>query len=271
MNILGNNSDKLNDIIFENRNKTYGAYVIRSSYNDSLKKSLLYLMSIVSLLFGSVIINNKMNANSVIESTPFLEDPTLEAKTYVTEVDVTPPVAEPIQNLSAPATAPSGAMPTQIVDVLTNTTVINTENPISGVGTETATGISSIGTETSTLTSIHVQSSAPIPATSEILVTADEMPEFEGGYEGLMRYVGQNVVYPSLAREIGIEGKVHISFVINEFGNVENINVMRGIGYGCDEEVVRVLKKMPKWKKVGKNAGHPVKVRFNIPVAFKLK
>ena len=60
MNILGNNANKLNDVIFENRNKNYGAYAIRSSYNDSLKKSLLFLTSIVSLLFGSVIINNKI-------------------------------------------------------------------------------------------------------------------------------------------------------------------------------------------------------------------
>lgn len=270
MNILGNNANKLNDVIFENRNKSYGAYAIRSSYNDSLKKSLLFLTSLVSLLFGSVILNNKMNANAIIEQPNIIDDLAAETLTYSTTVDMKPPVIEPVQNTAAAATAPSGGMPTQIVDVLTNTTTVNVENPVSGVGTETATGTAPVGPETSTTTIFHIES-APTTATSEIVVIAEEMPEFEGGVAGLMRYIGQNVVYPPVAREIGKEGTVYVSFVVNEVGSVENVKVVRGIGYGCDEEVVRVVGKMPKWKKVGKNAGHPVKVRFNIPVSFKLR
>ncbi len=81
----------------------------------------------------------------------------------------------------------------------------------------------------------------------------------------------QNIVYPDFAREIGKEGTVHVSFVVNEVGNVEGVKVLKGIGYGCDEEVVRVIGKMPRWKKVGKNGGHPVKVRFTIPVSFRIK
>ena len=102
-------------------------------------------------------------------------------------------------------------------------------------------------------------------------VVVEEMPEFEGGTAGLMRYVGQNIVYPSLAREVGKEGTVYVSFVVNETGNIEGAKIMRGIGFGCDEEVVRVINKMPRWKKVGKQGGHPVKVRYNIPVSFKLR
>lgn len=271
MNILGNNANKLNDVIFENRNKNYGAYAIRSSYNDSLKKSLLFLTSIVSLLFGSVIINNKINTDSILEQPTILDDLAAETLTYSTEVDMKPPVIEPVQNTAAAATAPTGGMPTQIVDVLTNTTAINPTNPISGVGTETATGVAPLGPETSTATTvIHVANTASV-SSSEVLVIAEEMPEFEGGVTGLMKFVGQNVVYPALAREAGKEGTVYVSFVVNEIGNVENVKIMRGIGLGCDEEVVRVVSKMPRWKKVGKNAGHPVKVRFNIPISFKLK
>ena len=62
-----------------------------------------------------------------------------------------------------------------------------------------------------------------------------------GGVAGLMRYIGQNVVYPPVAREIGKEGTVYVSFVVNEVGSVENVKVVRGIGYGCDEEVLRVI------------------------------
>jgi protein TonB len=142
-------------------------------------------------------------------------------------------------------------------------------NPVSGVGTETATGTAAVGPETSTVTTIAVV--AATTATTEAVVFAEEMPEFEGGNTGLMNYVARNVVYPELAKEAGKQGIVYVSFIVNETGKVEGAKVLKGIGLGCDEEVLRVINKMPQWKKAGKNGGHPVKVRFNIPVSFKLK
>lgn len=268
MNILGNNASKLNEVIFENRNKNYGAYVIRASYNDSLIKSLVCLSSTLILLFGSVYIYNKLSSTLLDEKVVIFNDPPLGLIEYITKVDVTP-ITQPVQN-SAPATAPAGTIGTTIIDDAPETTSVNIDNSFSGVGSATATGVSAIGSETSTTTIITI-ANPPVVTSSEALIVADEMPEFEGGVTGLMRYIGQNIIYPTLAREIGKEGTVHISFVVNELGNVENVKVMRGIGFGCDEEVVRVVGKMPRWKKVGKNAGHPVKVRYNIPVKFKLQ
>ena len=270
MNILGNNSSKLNEVIFENRNKNYGAYAIRQSYNDSLIKSLICLSSMIALVFGSAFIYNKATKESVVEKLTIFNDPTLDPIEYTTKVDITP-ITKPVQNTAAAATAPAGAISTTITDDAPEpTSPTNLNTPISGVGTETATGVSPVGPETSTVTSISVVA-VPTILSSEVVVVADEMPEFEGGVAGLMRYVKQNISYPSVAREIGVEGIVYVSFVVNESGNVESAKVMKGIGYGCDEEVIRVVSKMPRWKKVGRNAGHPVKVRFNIPVAFKLQ
>jgi protein TonB len=269
MNLLGNNASKLNDVIFENRNKTYGAYAIRSAYNDSLKKSLLCLVSLVSLLFGLVIIHHRINSTATTESALLIDDGLIKPLIYTTTlVEMKPPVIEPSQNTGA--TAPKGTIGTVINDNAVESIPANINNPVSGVGTETATGTSPVGPETSTLTSIHVES-VPAVTTIETVVVAEDMPEFEGGVTGLMRYVSQNIVYPSIAREIGKEGTVYVSFIVNETGFVENVKVMRGLGYGCDEEVVRVVGQMPRWKKAGRNAGHPVKVRFNIPVSFKLK
>lgn len=268
MNILGNNAGKLNEVIFENRNKNYGAYAIRTSYNDSLFKSLACLSSIVILLFGSVYVYNKTNATTADEKITIFSDPKLDPIESVTKVDITP-IVEPVQNVAA-AAAPAGSIGTVIIDNATETTSVNIDNQISGVGSPTANGVSATGTETSTLIAVTpVVNTAPI--STEVVVVADDMPEFEGGVAGLMRYVTQNISYPPIAREIGKEGTVYVSFVVNELGNVESAKVMRGIGYGCDEEVLRVMNKMPRWKKAGKNAGHPVKVRFNIPVSFKLK
>ena len=269
MNILGNNSSKLNEVIFENKNKNYGAYAIRSSYNDSLKKSLIYLCSIVFLLFGSVIISNKMNGVAVNEIPLTFEDPKIDLLVYTTEVDMTPPVLEPHKNVSV-ATAPKGTIGTTVTDDVIETNAVSLTTLVSGTGSPTATGVSNIGTETSTVTTITIANSLPAVINEPVSI-ADEMPEFEGGAVGLMRYVGQNITYPELAKIINKEGTVYVSFVVNELGFVENAKVMRGIGYGCDEEVLRVVSKMPRWKKVGKNGGHPVKVRYNIPVSFRLK
>ena len=98
---------------------------------------------------------------------------------------------------------------------------------------------------------------------------AEEMPEFPGGVEALMDFVGKNVKYPEQAKEKEISGRVFIGFVIEKDGSVNEVKVLRGIGGGCDEEAVRVIKAMPKWKP-GKQKGKPVRVNYNIPINFKL-
>ena len=270
MNILGNNSSKLNEVIFENRNKNYGAYAIRQSYNDSLMKSMICLSSIIVLVFGSAFAYNKATKEPAVEKLIMFSDPELDPIEYSTPVDLTP-ITQPIQNTALTAVAPEGALGTIVTDTEPEiTTPVNVENSISGTGASTATGVSAIGSEISTVTTLSVVAVAPVEA-STVYAVVEEMPEFEGGVAGLMRYVKQNISYPTVAREIGVEGIVYVSFVVNESGNVESAKVMKGIGYGCDEEVIRVVGKMPRWKKAGRNAGHPVKVRFNIPVAFKLQ
>jgi len=272
MNILGNNSGKLNDVIFENRNKAYGAYAIRAAYNDSLKKSILFLSGLVILVFGSVFAYNKINAIPADEKGIIIDDSGLKPLVYETEVNMKP-LETPVEKPAVAATAPAGAIPTRIVDnsAETNTTTVNMTNPVNGVGSATATGVSPVGTETATTNATLTAAVTSTATTSEPVVFAEEMPEFEGGNAGLMNYVAKSIVYPEVAKEVGAQGTVYVSFVVNEVGKVESAKVLKGIGLGCDEEVLRVINKMPQWKKPGKNGGHPVKVRFNIPVAFRLK
>ena len=97
----------------------------------------------------------------------------------------------------------------------------------------------------------------------------DEMPEFPNGIEGLMDYVAQNVKYPESAKENNLQGRVIVKFVIEKDGSVSNVEVGRGWGNELDEEAVRVVKAMPKWKP-GKQNGEPVRVSFMLPINFKL-
>ena len=105
---------------------------------------------------------------------------------------------------------------------------------------------------------------------AEIFTVVEEMPEFPGGMAKLAEYLAKNIKYPQLARESGIQGRVFINFVVENDGSVTNVKVMRSLGGGCDEEAMRVVKSMPKWKP-GKQRGKPVRVSYNLPVNFKLQ
>ncbi len=104
----------------------------------------------------------------------------------------------------------------------------------------------------------------------EIFQIVEEMPEYPGGEKKLLEYVGKSVKYPQIARESGIQGRVFVNFVIEPDGSVSNVKVLRGIGGGCDEEAMRVIKSMAKWKP-GKQRGKPVRVSYTLPVNFKLQ
>jgi TonB family protein len=98
----------------------------------------------------------------------------------------------------------------------------------------------------------------------------DQMPVFPGGDEGLFSFISKNIVYPEVAKNAGITGKIYVQFVVDKDGSVTNVKVQKGIGGGCDEEAVRVVKLMPKWIP-GKNKGELVKTRIAIPIVFALK
>ncbi|MCZ4693269.1 TonB family protein [Ancylomarina euxinus] len=104
----------------------------------------------------------------------------------------------------------------------------------------------------------------------QIFMVVEEMPKFPGGDLELLRWINNSVKYPVIAQENGITGRVHMNFVINETGGIENIVVVRGVDPSLDKEAVRVIKKMPKWKP-GKQRGKAVKVSFSLPINFQLQ
>ena len=104
----------------------------------------------------------------------------------------------------------------------------------------------------------------------EIFQIVEEMPAYPGGDQKLMEFIAKGIKYPQIARETGIQGRVFVGFVIEPDGSVSNVKVLRGIGGGCDEEAMRVVKSIPKWKP-GKQRGKAVRVSYMLPVNFKLQ
>ncbi len=267
MNLLPKDNNNLNEVVFKNRNKSYGAYAIRTTYNSAIAKSLLYLSSLLVLIFGSAFTYNKLTY-TLPEVNVVAYDDVIIDSVYITTIDNTP--IEPIIPVEE-AAAPKGiTTPTAITDdapiepAPTGTTQVS----IAGQGDPESVGNSTISLVSTSVAVVPVE---VVPTPNEAEPFAEHMPVFNTEKNGILNYVATHISYPPTALAIGIEGTVHVSFVVNELGKVENMKVLKGLGYGCDEEVVRMLSKMPTWMKPGRNGDKPVKVRYNIPVRFRLR
>ena len=114
---------------------------------------------------------------------------------------------------------------------------------------------------------------APVEEEEEevVFVVVESMPEFPGGQQALFKYLSENVKYPVIAQENGIQGRVICQFVVNKDGSIVYVEVVRSGGDpSLDKEAIRVIKSMPKWKP-GKQRGKPVRVKYTVPVNFKLQ
>jgi protein TonB len=103
-----------------------------------------------------------------------------------------------------------------------------------------------------------------------VFILVEKKPEFPGGLDELYQYLGANIKYPPIAKDTGIKGKVHLTFVVEKDGSITNARLLRDIGGGCGEEALRVIKEMPKWSP-GEQRKKTVRVQFTLPVNFRLK
>lgn len=111
----------------------------------------------------------------------------------------------------------------------------------------------------------------PVNDTKDITYTVvEQMPEFPGGQMAMLEFLRKNIKYPNQAREYNISGNVVVKFVVDKSGNVKDPEILKGIGYGCDDEALRVISSMPQWKP-GYQNGKAVNVNFHLPVSFILK
>ena len=109
------------------------------------------------------------------------------------------------------------------------------------------------------------------PVETEPPVTwAQHMPAFPGGEEAMFEFIRDNIKYPPAARDAGIKGRVYIQFVVDKKGKISNVEVLRGIGGGCEEEAMRVVEMMPKWTP-GEQAGRKVSVIYRLPFKFETR
>jgi protein TonB len=253
------------DIIFDERNKNYGGYELRKHYSSRLGKAFAYIFLPVgaAICFSFVGISNKEVHRDIAHGPVVL--------TEVYKPPVTPPKVKPAD--------PPPSTPVKVKMKLFTDMVITKEPiPPDKQMTEnkkldnTAPGFVNREGDTADITPV-IAGKPGTGVTKKIEVTENkpvawvpQMPQFIGD---MNTYIASHLNYPDAAREANIHGQVLIKFVVNEDGSVSDATVVRGIGGGCDDEALRMVSGMPKWKP-GKQNGLPVKVYFTLPIHFVL-
>lgn len=266
----------LDDIIFDGRNQEYGAYFLRKIYNRHLGRALLVALIVAVLGAAAPLIA------SYISDIMGKEDDT-ETSVEVNLMDLEVPPEEEKPVVPPPPEEPPPVKTTiryVVPEPKKDEEVVNEEPPppVEALEKVEISNTSQEGQEDGQ--DIGLEEAPPAPPAEvveevvkepEIFRVVEQMPEFDGGTAALFKYLSENIKYPAIARENGIEGKVVVQFVVDEEGNVSQSKVVRGIGGGCDQEALRVVQTMNgKWKP-GKQRGRAVKVWFTLPVAFKLQ
>ncbi len=249
--------ETLTDIVFEKRNKAYGAYVLRREYTNVIFISLLLAIFLLASAFAYPILASYKSRTVV----------THEKTDISVTIDnsVKPEIPKP------PATEP--AIPDLRLKL--RPPVVVDENIESGLITQEELGNQSNTEVPATVTEEGPAGTTPAPKVIETpaeqppLVFVPEMPVFTGGEAEMYKYLAFNLKYPQEARELGIQGRVYVEFVVEPDGSVSHVTVKRGIGSGCDEEAARVVASMPKWNP-GKQNGQAVRVLLTLPVKFVL-
>ncbi len=271
MNPLLFDKSNLDELVFEKRNKAYGAYAIRKSYPDNLKRSIyftlvpMFLLFLISIYFQSkkkiepLPPGSQTNGKASSDKDKILKDekiqfanfeivmPNLPDENFVVVADKK--IIKPVQIKRVDIKPISSAGFSGITSLITG------GSGIGGPGTG-GTGTGGIG-----------EIELPVITKPEILIFSEIMPEFPGGLEAMQDYIQKNLSYPKWAIENGVKGKVVMSFVVMPDGSIELSEIEKGIGFGCDEEALRVLREMPKWSP-GIQNGKKVAVKLILPIRF---
>lgn len=257
-----------NDVVFDKRNKKYGAYEIRKSYNKTLIMVIFGVVTTIGMSYGAYLLTKDVTE---IDQLAYLEDQVL-----ITDMEFPPIDDEIVIPDQAEKKERQEAVEKQIDMSEFEITDNETETRLN---TQEHTGDAKIGDKNIDgevdLFTEEIQSTfepKEKPNEDEPHPFVDEPAEFPGGYAEMMKYFGKNMRYPEIALQAGIEGKANMQFVVEKNGSISNVNVQTGVRNcpECDKEATRVIKAMPQWKP-GKINGRVVRSYYSMPIAFKIK
>ena len=273
----------LDDLVFAGRNRDFGAYDLRQHYRRHLLRAMLSGVGLFGLLLGAAYGISQRDIAEVVAAVP---DKVWELQT-IPQFEVQPPqpLPKPQQQNAAAVVVPQTASDLKkfielesTSDPAQSTEIPPTQGALASAtpsnrdqsGTAATSGVENPLPAGNASGTAVVEPPAAEPPPPQILDFSEDMPQFVGGNEALFRFLQKNLKYPRLAVENEKQGKVFIGFVVRENGSITDVKVINGIGSGCDEEALRVVRAMPAWK-AGKQGGRAVAVRFVLPIVFKLE
>ncbi|WP_026902766.1 energy transducer TonB [Pedobacter glucosidilyticus] len=259
------------DIVFEGRNKEYGAYQLRKENAKNTNKAviiggLFFILAISSPIIIKLLSGGEEEEDKIFQQTEVVlaTPPPIDKKAPPPP----PPVEPPPPKVDQVRFPPPVVKPDEQVVEEEPPTIKDLEKADPGQKTLKGNPDADIQIENPTFGDGPVNQKVT-EDTNEIFTTVEQMPEYPGGLEAFYKYLGNSINYPPVARENNIQGRVTVNFVVERDGSLTDIKVLRGIGGGCDEEAIRVLKKSKAWKP-GVQNGRPVRVSYTVPVMFRL-
>ena len=270
------------DMVFAGKNKEYGAYQLRKGTSGRNIKALLILV-IAAALVGGFLAWKVIEQKQAEEQQAYMEAMELaklqqQAKKEEKKKEPVKPKIEPKKEIPVARETQKFTAP-----VIKKDELVKEENQVKqmdklddkvAVGSEDKAGVKDRTVE-AVRSEIAVAAPPPPPApkpevATKVFDVVEEMPSFPGGNAALMSYLNSNTKYPVVAQENGVQGRVIISFVVERDGSISDVKVARSVDPSLDREAQRVVKSMPRWTP-GKQNGQTVRVKYTVPVVFRLQ
>ena len=270
------------DMVFAGKNKEYGAYQLRKGTSGRNIKALLILVIAAALVGGflawKVIEQKKAEEQQAYMEAMELANLQKQAKKEEKKKEPVKPKIEPKKEIPVARETQKFTAP-----VIKKDELVKEENQVKqmdklddkvAVGSEDKEGVKDRTVE-AVRSEIAVAAPPPPPApkpevATKVFDVVEEMPSFPGGNAALMSYLNSNTKYPVVAQENGVQGRVIISFVVERDGSISDVKVARSVDPSLDREAQRVVKSMPRWTP-GKQNGQTVRVKYTVPVVFRLQ
>lgn len=269
------------EMVFDGKNKEYGAYKLRKGTSGRNIKALVILVIVAALVGGflawKVIEQKNLEAQQAYMEAMQLAKLQEQAKKREKKQEPVKPKVEPKKEIPVARETQKFTAP-----VIKKDELVKEENQVKqmdqldskvAVGSEDKEG-----TKDRTVEAVRndIAVAAPPPpapkpeVSNKVFDVVEEMPSFPGGMAALQSYLASNVKYPVVAQENGVQGRVIVGFVVERDGSVSDVKVMRSVDPSLDREATRVVKSMPKWTP-GKQNGQTVRVKYTVPVVFRLQ
>ena len=263
------------DIVFQGRNQEYGAYKLRKGTSKRNIIAVLTMLAAAALIYVGISLKNfiesstKKVAVTQVQELSALEKPKEKAEVKQKKVEIQQPekVVERVKS-SVKFTAP----------VIKKDDEVKPEDELKNqdelLNTKTAIGALDVkGNDDKDGEVLKLKETVAQPEPKEpekVFEVVEQMPSFPGGEKALLEYLGNNIKYPVVAQENGVQGRVVISFVVEKDGSITDVKVARSVDPSLDKEATRVVKSMPRWIP-GRQNGSAVRVKYTVPVAFRLQ